>query len=468
MRTSALQYLYLQKPISSIILICLLSVIPWILNGVYTAEDIKNTEVATTILESGNWVLPEMNSGKTVIQPPMLHWLIAICSLPQGHVSVFSTHIPSAVAYVVLMVFVLLFFGRHIRFQETFITTLLLITSLEVHWAGITLGGNIIYTAFVVIGLFKMFRWENKLELKGLPIIIPIMLSGAILTKGFAGIVYPLLIFGFYLFFLHKYSLFKILKVLFYVGLTSLFVPTIWYVEGWRQGGAEFLQLSLLEDIRSLINVEDFRKLFSPIIGFLPWTLLLFCSLFGLNKNDFISTSLIEKDEEEIHTRRKIKLFSSIAAIAFVFLTFLSGKSSFSDFLPAYPFIAVFMAMYVIYLTENKSYVIRIFAGILSTIVCLTIVVIVLMLTNLIDFTHLVSSYFPGSDLEAIKLLENAVSFKNLMFIILFVLMLISLITTCYQMMKKINLKILYATIFLIFCSYLFIDGIIMGNMLHL
>lgn len=461
MRTSALQYLYLQKPISSIILICLLSVTPWILNGVYTVEDIKNTEVATTILESGDWVLPEMNSGKTVIQPPMLHWLIAICSLLQGHVSVFSAHIPSVVAYVVLMVFVLLFFGRHMRFQETFITTLLLITSLEVHWAGITLGGNIIYTAFVVIGLFKMFRWENKLELKGLPIVIPIMFSGAILTKGLAGIVYPILIFWFYLFFLRKYSFFRIMKAVFYVALTSLFVPTIWYVEGWRQGGAEFLQLSLLEDICSLIYVEDFRILFSPVIGFLPWTLLLFCSLFGLNKSDFISTSLIENDEEEMLTRRKVKLFSGIAAIGFVFLTFLSGKSSFSGFLPAYPFIAAFMTMYIIYLTENKSYVIRIFAGILSTVVCFTIIIIILMLTNLVDITHLVSSYFPGIDLEAVKLVESAVSFNNIMFIVLFALMLVSLITTCYQMMKKINLKILYATIFLIFCSYLFVDGVV-------
>lgn len=463
MRTSALQYLYLQKPISSIILICLLSVIPWIFNGVYTGEELKNTEVATAILESGDWLLPEMNTGNTVIQPPMLHWLVALCSLPQGHVSVITTHIPSALAYVVLTVFVLLFFGRYMRFQEAFITTLLLITSLEVHWAGITLGDNIIYTAFVIIGLFKMFRWEHKLELKGLPLVIPLMLSGAILTKGLAGIVYPVLIFGFYLFFLRKYSYFKIIKSIFYVALTSLFVPVIWYVEGWRQGGAEFLQLAMLEDIRSLMNIEDFSAVFSPVIGFLPWTILLFCSLFGLNKKDFVATNLIEKDEEEIQTRRKIKLFSGIAAISFVFLTFLSGKSGFSEFLPAYPFIAIFMAQYIIYLIENKSYVIRIFAGILSTIVCFTVIVIVLKLANLIDVSSLILSYFPDFNIEAVKLIEETVSFKNVMFVILFVLVLASLATTCYQMMKKINLKILYATIFLIFCSYLFVDGVIMN-----
>lgn len=461
MRTSALQYLYLQKPISSIILICMLSVLPWIYNNVYTVEKVGNTNVATAILSSDHWMLPKTNSGEIISQPPLIHWLVALCSFPKGHATAFSSHVPSVLAYIILMVFVLLFFGRYLRFQEAFITTLLLVTCMEMHWAGISVGESMIFSVFVTIGLFKMFRWENKLELKGLPVVIPLMLSGAILTKGLAGIIYPLLIFGFYLFFLRKYSLFRIVKSLFYVGLTSLFIPALWYVEGWRQGGGEFLQSALSEDMQSLIYLKDFHSLLSPVIGLLPWTVLLFCSLFGLRTNDFVSANVIENDKEEIRTRKKIKLFSSIAAIGFVFLTALSTRNRHVDFLPAYPFIAVFMAQYIIYLTEKKSYVIRIFAGILTTIMSFVVFVVVLKIMGLIHVTHMAASYFPGLNVYTVQSIEHAVSLTNGLFVGLFILLLIALATTCYQMMKKINIKILYATIFLIFCSYLFVDGII-------
>lgn len=472
MRTSALQYLYLQKPVSSIILIVILSILPSIWNGFRTVEETTNTEVATAILTSGDWVLPKMQTGETICQPPLSHWLIAAISLPQGFVSEFTTRLPTALSFIVLMAFVLLFFGRRLRFQEAFIAVLLLITCIQIHWAGISANVNVIYSMFMLIGLFKMYRWENKLELKGLPIVIPLMFSGAIMTNGISGIVHPLLIFGCYLFFLRKYSLFKIIKSLFYIALTSLFIPTIWYIEGWRQDGADFLQVALSEDISNLINVEDFRSfghnkgylLLSPLVGFLPWTLLLLCSLFGLNKSDITPANLIENDEEERKTRKKMRLFCFISAVGFLLLIFLSGKIDASSFLPAYPFITIFMAQYIIYLTENRSYVTRIFAGILASMVFMIIVIMVLNLTHLIDISTLLSPHLSENNINSLSGIASAVSFNNIVFIVLFILLLVALGTTYYQMSKKINIKILYATIFLVYCSYLFIDGVIMNQ----
>ena len=472
MRTSALQYLYLQKPVSSIILIVILSILPWIWSGFHTIEETKNTEVATAILESGNWILPKTSTGEIICQPPLSHWLIAAMSLPQGSISGFTPRLPAALSFVVLMAFVLLFFGRRLRFQEAFIAVLLLITCIEIHWAGISANVNMIYTMFMLIGLFKMYRWENKLELKGLPIVIPLMFSGAIMTNGISGIIHPLVIFGCYLFFLRKYSFYKIIKSLFNIALTSLFIPAIWYIEGWRQGGAEFLQIALSEDISNLIHAEDFRTFghnkgylfLSPIIGFFPWTLLLLCSLFGLNKSDITPANLIENDEEEIRTRKKMRLFCFISAIGFFLLIFLSGKINASSFLPAYPFIAIFMAQYIIYLTENRSYVTRIFAGILASVASVIIVIIILNLTHLVDFSTLLSPYLTEKSINTITGIANAASFNNGVFTVLFILLVMALGTTYYQMSKKINIKILYATIFLVYCSYLFIDGVIMNH----
>ena len=470
MRTSALQYLYLQKPVSSIILIVVLSVLPWIWNGLYTVEETQNTEIATAILTSGDWILPKTPASETICQPPLSHWLIAAFSLPQGFVSGFTTRLPTVLSFVVLMVFALLFFGRRLRFQEAFIAVLLLITCVEIHWAGISANINMIYTMFMSIGLFKMYRWENKLELKRLPLIIPLMFSGAILTKGISGIIHPLLIFGCYLFFLRKYSFYKIIKSLFYVGLTSLFIPSIWYIEGWRQGASDFLHVAFSEDITHLIGINNFQTashlLLSPIIGFLPWTLLLFCSLFGLSRSDFSPTNLIENDEEEMKTRKKMRLFCFIASIGFVFLIFLSGNTTSSDFLPAYPFLAIFMAQYIIYLTENHSYVTRIFAGILATAVLIIILITSLESTRLIDLSAWISRYLSENNVNSFHSIMTAISFNNMAFVTLFLLLLIALGTTYYQMSKKINIKILYATIFLIYCCYLFVDGVIINHVL--
>ena len=43
---------------------------------------------------------------------------------------------------------------------------------------------DMLLTAFIVIGLYQLFRWEDQLELKGLPVIIPVLLGCAVLTKG--------------------------------------------------------------------------------------------------------------------------------------------------------------------------------------------------------------------------------------------------------------------------------------------
>ena len=94
----------------------------------------------------------------------MAHWLMALCSLPEGAVTEFSSRLPSAMAFVVLMGFVLVFFGRRItRFHEAFIATLLLITSVEIHRAAMTTRVDM-YETFHGIGLFQCTDGGERVE----------------------------------------------------------------------------------------------------------------------------------------------------------------------------------------------------------------------------------------------------------------------------------------------------------------
>ncbi len=110
MRTSALQYLYLQKPVSTVIFVCLFSILPWIATGDFSTKgEPREAAVAVSMLETGNWTLPKVYADEFAYKPPMVHWLMAICSLPQGYVSELTARLPSALAYTALMAIVLIF-----------------------------------------------------------------------------------------------------------------------------------------------------------------------------------------------------------------------------------------------------------------------------------------------------------------------------------------------------------------------
>jgi 4-amino-4-deoxy-L-arabinose transferase-like glycosyltransferase len=480
MRTTALQYLYLQKPVSSVILVALLSILPWIATGDFSTKgEPREAAVAVSMLESGNWMLPGVYAGEFAYKPPVTHWLTALFSLPQGHVSPFTARLPSALACAALLAVSLLFFGRKVRFQEAFIATLLLFTCVEIHRAGMTARVDMLLTLFTVAGLMRMFWWEDERELKGLPVVIPFLLSGAFLTKGPVGLVLPVFVFGVYLLLLRRYSLFKVGKSLLYISIASLFLPSLWYIEAWRTGGNEFLNVVLAENFGRFFhfNPENIRydlghengawyNLVTLAAGFVPWTLLLFFSLFGLKtgKPGLRWKEWPARLWQRIRSMDKISLFSLTAAVCTVFFYSLPSSKRSVYLMPAYPFIALFMARYFLYLAEYRSRVTRLFAGVLASLVAAVALVAALQMTGLADIRSLAGRYVSGAAASAtLEAVARAFS-PGVPLILTGTLLLASLVTVVWQMRKKINIKILYATFFLVLCTHLFIDGVVMGS----
>ena len=72
MRTPTLQYLYLQKPITMVIVICIISVLPWIgLGDFSTKGEPREAAVAVSMLETGNWILPQVYANEFAYKPPL-------------------------------------------------------------------------------------------------------------------------------------------------------------------------------------------------------------------------------------------------------------------------------------------------------------------------------------------------------------------------------------------------------------
>ena len=480
MRTSALQYLYLQKPISTVILFCAIALLPWLGNDFYTKGEPREPSVAVSMIESGDWVLPKVYANEFAYKPPMAHWLMAAFSLPQGHITEFTSRLPSALAQLILLGFVLAFFGKRIRFQEAFIATLLLLTCFEIHRAGMTTRVDMVLTMFIVLGLMQLYRWENKLELKGLPIIIPILFSGAILTKGPVGIILPLFIFFVYLLILRKHSFLKIIKSLIYIGVSSLFIPMIWYIAAYRQGGDEFLNVILAENFgrffhfdQSNINYdlgheEGFLYNFLTILsGIIPWTLLFILTLFGAKWRIPHKTfkQIIRDAWNWFLSIDKMKRFSIVAAVCIIFFYSIPSSKRSVYLMPAYPFISILLAQYFIYITENRAKVTRVFAYILTSLASIVFIAGMLMMTNIVDLNSVIAEYTDrASTVHTVKCITAAFNTGSITCWIIMALLLGAILTVIYQTTKRINIKILYATILLSFCINLFIDGIVMNG----
>lgn len=472
MRTPTLQYLYLQKPVTMIVVICLISVLPWIGAGDFdTKGQPEGTAVAVSMLESGNWVLPQVYENDVAYNPPFASWLVALASYPEGRVTDFTARVPSAVAFTVMIGFILVFFGKRFKFQEAFIATLLLITSFEIHRVAVTTQVDMVLMALLVIGFIQLYRWEEKLELKGLPVAIPIILGCAVLTKGPVGLLMPLIVFGVYLWMLRRYSFLTVFKTLLYVLISSLFLPAFWYIAAWREGGNNFLDWVWKENFGWFCQLAPigegkgfFYSVFTVLLGFMPWTLFFIFSLFG--------TRIIVPDKSfkeiagtvwrGILKMEKPQLFGLVTIVCVLLLSSFPTCKKCVYLMPAYPFIALFLAKYAIYITEYRMRVTRVFAAFMSGVTVVTLVLILLTTAGLIHPVRIAEAYTQNVTLLAgVDTLANA--WSHISFLMSFILFIVfaALCTVYYQMRKKINIKILYATIGLVFTLNLLIDGIL-------
>lgn len=479
MRTPTLQYLYLQKPVTMVIVICIISVLPWIgLGDFSTKGEPREAAVAISMLETGNWILPQVYANEFAYKPPMAHWLMAACSYPQGYVSEFTSRLPSALAFIVMIGFVLVFFGKRIKFQQAFIATLLLITCVEIHRAAMTTRVDMLLTAFIVIGLFQAYRWEDKLEMKGLPLSVPILFGCAVLTKGPVGIILPLFVFGAYLLMLRKYSLLVIFKSLVYTGISSMFLPLLWYLSAWKQGGEQFLNVVLAENFGRFFHLSTpeihyelghengvWYNFMTLAAGFIPWTLFFFLSLFGLKLHKPAQSfkDLLKSSWAKIQSMEKEKLFSLVALVCIIFFYSIPSSKRSVYLMPAYPFIAIFLAQYALYITEYRTKVTRIFAAFLASVTAVVLIAAGLTMAGAIDPVSISAQYTQRqATLEMVGMVANMFASPGILTGLVLSIVLFILATVYYQMFKKINIKILYATIALTFAVNLLIDGVVM------
>lgn len=444
--------------------ICLLTMLPFIgLSDFHTKGEPREAIVAYSMLEQGNWILPQNNGGDIPYKPPFFHWCIAAIALlfNGGIVNEAISRLPSVIALVAMIMTCFSFFAKRTDTLTAAISALIAFTSFELHRAGMNCRVDMMMTALIVMSLICFYRWYEK-GLRGLPWAAILFMSCAALTKGPVGIILPCLTTGIFLL-CKGTNIFKAAALLMICAVLSTLLPAIWYIAAYHQGGKEFLDLVMEENFGRFTGTMKYDSHVNPwyynlttiIAGYVPWTLCAVISLFTLHYRAFGKPSL-ERLSSSFRNMSPVNLFSFIAIMA-IFIFYCIPESKRSVYLmPVYPFIAYFFALYLLYLIRNGSRAIKIYGGILATVAILLPVALIIAKSGLIPDTM-----FKGRHAALnIAMLHNIADIGGAFSIMIISLTTLTGIGWYVYCRKKLNDRHIFAIIAVTLGLYISLDGV--------
>ncbi len=474
-----LQTLYLQKPLLLILLIATLSTLPWIgLGDFYTKGEPREAVLAVSMIEKGEWVIPSNYVDEFAYKPPLNHWLIAGFSLlfNDGEVTPFTSRLPSTLAFIGLVGICFMFMARRRSVLEAFVSSLIVITCFEIHRAAMTTRVDMVLTFFLVAGIIQLFIWYEKKKARYL-LSTWLLLSMATLSKGPVGILLPCMIFGTYLLF-QRENFFKATLKCVIVALPSLIIPLVWYYAAYQIQGESFLAKVFAENFGRFLSMDSSKLDISyelgvenpwyyyPITlvaGLLPWTILLVVSLF------FIKYQKVRFDLRllwrNILSMDKVLQYSLlIVVLSLTFFTIPTSKRSVYIML-IYPFLALFIARFFIYLAEGKARPVRISTGILIGIGVLALAVVALAYTGVINIEEL-SHHISKRErtLRDMKVFSDSFRNPGWLGIVGIIILLGATVNSIYLLRKKMNLKILMAGFGMMLAINIFLDAYLLAR----
>lgn len=385
-----------------LIILCLMAVI-LICGSAFTNYATKGEPrealVAMQMLHSHDWVLPIDASGDMSYKPPLFHWLIALFSLPAGHITELSSRLPSAVALLLMITAIWHFARRSDTLPRSTsrapLAVLLLFTSFEVFRAGVNCRVDMLLASLMTCAIICLARGGNYLRTTGLKwhALAVLSMSGATLTKGPVGILLPLAIWWLWSIVLNlrSGSSVHVLKLTLWaiaLGLLSTIIPAMWYAAAYERGGARFLSLVMEENFGRMTGTMSYASHVKPFYynflmiasGLLPWTLLLTISLWG-KPWEWMHRPRLGTHRAKIKARIPFRNLSSqellcwiVVIVVTLFYTIPKSKRG-VYLLPLYPFAAILIADYIIWYAQKYPKMLSITFRSIATAIVLYILV---------------------------------------------------------------------------------------------
>lgn len=453
-------------------ILCIISLFLFIGEAFFnTRGEPREAVVALSMLQEKNWILPVNNGVELAFKPPLFHWMIAAISFVTGAVTEYTSRMPSALALAVMVLAGYGFYARRRGAEVAFLMGLITLTNFEVHRAGTNCRVDMLLSALMVLALYLLYEWGEK-RLKGIPWLGILCLSGAFLTKGPVGMLLPCLVVAVFLW-IRGMNFWRIFFSFFGIVLLSCVLPMCWYVAAYQQGGDRFLQLVLEENVLRLLGKMSYESHVNPlyynfvtvISGYVPYTLLILVSLF------FLKYKRIQSRPREWWTRFRTyirnmddaRLFS-LLSIVIVFVFYCIPKSKRSVYLlPVYPFIAYFLAEYMIYLVRNHRRVIVAFGNIMGGFSVLLFLVFVAVRCGIVP-DSIFSGKHAAENVAFMHALEQVpIGWKW----IVLLLPLLAVVLFFIIKGKERNTSLLYGMVGIVFTIFFALDGFYQPTVLN-
>lgn len=450
------------KAFTIVCVIAVMLTVPFLgLTDFYSKGEPREAVVAYTMVEHGNWILPINNGGDIPYKPPFFHWCIALFSLLQGHVSEFTSRLPSALALVAMSVGGFVFFAKRKNANMALLATLLSLTAFEVHRAGINCRVDMVNTAFMVGALFLMFRWWERGK-RTMPWLAILCMSGATLTKGPVGMLLPCAVMGVFML-TQRESLWSTVWRLGLTALLSLVLPLCWYYAAYLQGGDEFLRLVKEENIDRLLGkmaYESHENLFwynflTLITGWLPYTLLFVFSLFVLPWKRFSKSGFMQS----VRRAEPMQVFVWLAFGLILFFYCIPKSKRSVYLLPCYPFMAWLMAQYVVWLVANRLSAVKVYAWLMGVLGVVLSVAFVVLKTGVVPDT-LFHGKHAADNIAMLHALESiSVSPSHLLFALLPAAVGVATIMTLLKKDDNLRNRVVWLSLSVVVALFLALDS---------
>lgn len=450
------------KAFTIVCVIAVMLTVPFLgLTDFYSKGEPREAVVAYTMVEHGNWILPINNGGDIPYKPPFFHWCIALFSLLQGHVSEFTSRLPSALALVAMSVGGFVFFAKRKNANMALLATLLSLTAFEVHRAGINCRVDMVNTAFMVGALFLMFRWWERGK-HTMPWLAILCMSGATLTKGPVGMLLPCAVMGVFML-TQRESLWSTVWRLGLTALLSLVLPLCWYYAAYLQGGDEFLRLVKEENIDRLLGKMAYESHENPfwynfltlITGWLPYTLLFVFSLFVLPWKRFSKSGFMQS----VRRAEPMQVFVWLAFGLILFFYCIPKSKRSVYLLPCYPFMAWLMAQYVVWLVANRLSAVKAYAWLMGVLGVVLSVAFVVLKTGVVPDT-LFHGKHAADNIAMLHSLESiSVSPSHLLFALLPAAVGVATIMTLLKKDDTLRNRVVWLSLSVVVTLFLALDS---------
>ena len=450
------------KAFTIVCVIAVMLTVPFLgLTDFYSKGEPREAVVAYTMVEHGNWILPINNGGDIPYKPPFFHWCIALFSLLQGHVSEFTSRLPSALALVAMSVGGFVFFAKRKNANMALLATLLSLTAFEVHRAGINCRVDMVNTAFMVGALFLMFRWWERGK-HTMPWLAILCMSGATLTKGPVGMLLPCAVMGVFML-TQRESLWSTVWRLGLTAMLSLVLPLCWYYAAYLQGGDEFLRLVKEENIDRLLGKMAYESHENPfwynfltlITGWLPYTLLFVLSLFVLPWKRFSKSGFMQS----VRRAEPMQVFVWLAFGLILFFYCIPKSKRSVYLLPCYPFMAWLMAQYVVWLVANRLSVVKAYAWLMGVLGVVLSVAFVVLKTGVVPDT-LFHGKHAADNIAMLHALESiSVSPSHLLFALLPAAVGVATIMTLLKKDDNLRNRVVWLSLSVVVTLFLALDS---------